>query len=66
MTAKVGDRILVESEHVGQPVREGKIVEIIEGSMGERYRISWEDGHSSIYTPSGGSARIVAKRKAKR
>lgn len=66
MTAKVGDRILVESEHVGQPTRQGKIAEIIEGARGVRYRVSWEDGHSSIYTPSGGSARIVPKQKAKR
>ena len=66
MTVKVGDRIQVESEHVGQPVREGEIVEIIEGALGVRYRVCWEDGHTSIYTPSGGSARIVPRQKAKR
>jgi hypothetical protein len=66
MAAKVGDRIVVESEHVGQPTREGKIVEIIEGALGVRYRVHWEDGHTSIYTPSGGSARIVPKKRAKR
>ena len=66
MTAKVGDRIVVESEHVGQPTREGKIDEIIEGAVGVRYRVDWEDGHTSIYTPSGGSSRIVPKRRAKR
>jgi hypothetical protein len=65
MTAEVGDRIVVESEHVGQPTREGEIVEIIEGALGVRYRVDWEDGHSSIYTPSGGSARIVPKQGAK-
>jgi hypothetical protein len=66
MTAKVGDRIVVESEHVGTPTREGEIVEIIEGEVGVRYRVAWEDGHTSIFTPSGGSARIVPKQKAKR
>ena len=66
MAAKIGDRIVVESEHVGTPTREGEIVEIIEGEVGVRYRVEWEDGHSSIFTPSGGSARIVPKQKAKR
>jgi hypothetical protein len=65
MTVKVGDRIVVESEHVGQPTREGQIVEIIEGATGVRYRVRWEDEHTSIYTPSGGSARIVPKQRAK-
>ncbi|MFB3738266.1 MAG: DUF1918 domain-containing protein [Candidatus Velamenicoccus archaeovorus] len=59
MTAKVGDRIVVESETVGQPTREGEILEVIEGEVGVRYRVRWEDGHETVFTPSGGSARIV-------
>jgi len=61
MAAKAGDRIVVESEHVGQPTREGEIVEIIEGTLGVRYRVKWEDGHGSMFSPSGGSARIIHK-----
>jgi hypothetical protein len=64
MTAKVGDRIVVESEHVGGSTREGEIVEIIEGELGIRYRVRWEDGHESVFTPSGGSARIIPKQNA--
>ena len=60
MMAKVGDRIVVESETVGQPTREGEVLEILEGSTGPRYRVRWEDGHESIFTPSGGSARVIA------
>jgi hypothetical protein len=59
MIAKVGDRILVESESVGQRTREGEILEVIEGEIGLRYRVRWVDGHESVFTPSGGSARIV-------
>ena len=59
MTANVGDRIVVESESVGQPTREGEILEVISGEIGVRYRVRWLDGHDSIFTPSGGSARIV-------
>lgn len=59
MTANVGDRIVVESESVGQPTREGEILEVIAGEVGVRYRVRWMDGHDSIFTPTGGSATIV-------
>jgi len=62
MNGKVGDRMVVESETVGQPTREGKILEVIEGEVGTRYRVHWDDGHETIFTPSGGSARIVPKK----
>jgi hypothetical protein len=68
MTARVGDRIVVESEKVGQAAREGEILEVIETSYGSRYRVRWEDGHESTIRPSAGSARIVPsapKRRAK-
>jgi hypothetical protein len=58
MIAKVGDRIVVESERVGQADREGTILEVIEASYGTRYRVRWDDGHESTIRPSAGSARI--------
>jgi hypothetical protein len=63
MNAKVGDRILVESEQVGTPAREGEILEVIEGEIGIRYRIRWSDGHESVLSPSSGSATIVSERR---
>jgi hypothetical protein len=65
MSAEVGDVIWIESEHVGQPSRRGEIVEVIEGVLGVRYRVRWEDQHESVYTPSGGSARIIPKQDAR-
>ncbi len=62
MNAKIGDRIEVESETVGTPTREGEILEVIQGEVGVRYRIRWRDGHESVFTPSGGTARIVPKK----
>jgi hypothetical protein len=59
MAAKVGDRIVVESETVGAPAREGEVLEVIEGDVGVRYRVRWEDGHETVFTPSGGAARIL-------
>jgi hypothetical protein len=59
MIARVGDRIVIESEKVGQAAREGVILEVIEASYGVRYRVRWDDGHESTIRPSAGSARIV-------
>jgi hypothetical protein len=59
MSGKVGDRIIVESETVGSAPREGEILEVIEGEIGLRYRVRWQDGHESVFTPSGGAARVL-------
>jgi hypothetical protein len=60
MNAKVGDRIVVESERVGQAQREGVILEIFESSTATNYRVRWDDGRETEIRPSAGSARIVA------
>jgi hypothetical protein len=63
VSGKIGDRIIVESETVGTPSREGEILEVIEGEAGVRYRIRWEDGHESVLTPGGGAAQILPASK---
>jgi hypothetical protein len=65
MGAKVGDRIVVESERVGTPSREGAILEVIESAAGPHYRVRWDDGHESGFWPSAGSARIMPAGEAK-
>ena len=57
MHAKTGDRIVVESAHVGQPRREGEVLEVVRGER-EHYRVRWEDGHESIYFPSS-DCRVI-------
>ncbi len=59
MNGKPGQRIVVESESVGTPDREGEILEVIRGEVGIRYRVRWVDGHESVFTPSGGAAKIL-------
>lgn len=63
MTARAHDRIVVESEKVGQPAREGEILEVIEASYGTRYRVAWDDGHESTIRPSAGSATVIPTEK---
>ncbi|NUR78577.1 MAG: DUF1918 domain-containing protein [Thermoleophilia bacterium] len=59
MKADVGDKIVFESEKVGQPARAGIVEEILKEDP-PRLRIRWEDGHTSIVTPSAGAARVEA------
>lgn len=59
--ARVGDRVVVESEHVGHPAREGEILEVIGTSELVHYRVKWDDGHSTSFYPSAGSMRIISK-----
>jgi hypothetical protein len=59
MTANVGDRIVVESQKVGTPAREGEILEVVEKAGGINYRVRWGDGHETDFRPAAGSARII-------
>jgi hypothetical protein len=65
MVAKAGDRIIVESEKVGKPPREGEILAVTESALGVRYDVRWEDGHESTFRPSAGSSRVVSAGKGK-
>lgn len=62
MAAIVGDRIVIESQKVGIPAREGEILEVIEASYGTHYRVRWDSGHESTVRPAAGSARFTRPR----
>ena len=62
MKAKVGDRIVVESEKVGQSTRTGIVEEVLAPDP-PRLRVRWEDGHSSVFAPTAGAAKIEAAKR---
>jgi hypothetical protein len=55
MELKPGDRVEVESESTERPARTGVIEEVLQAAPAPRYRISWDDGHESIYAPAAGA-----------
>ena len=59
MELKAGDRVMVESESTERPPRTGVIEEVVRGASSPRYRISWDDGHKSIYSPAAGALRTA-------
>lgn len=64
MQAKAGDRIIVETERVGQKDRVGEILEVMDSPLGPNYRVRWDDGHESEIRPKAGSARIEPAARA--
>ena len=65
MRAQPGDLIVVESERVAQSGRRGVIEEVLNEEP-PRFRVRWDDGHTTLFVPSAGVARIEArKQKAK-
>jgi hypothetical protein len=59
MELKVGDRVEAESESTERPPRAGVVEEVLEAEPSSRYRIRWDDGHESIYTPSAGALHLA-------
>jgi Domain of unknown function (DUF1918) len=65
MGAQPGDVIVVESERAAQSGRRGVVEEVLREEP-PCFRVRWEDGHTSILTPSAGTARIERRRRARR
>jgi hypothetical protein len=57
MRLKAGDRVEAESESTERPPRTGVIEEVVREEPSPRYRIRWDDGRESIYTPAAGALR---------
>jgi uncharacterized protein DUF1918 len=55
MTFEVGDRVVAESESTERRARSGTVREVLRVDPAPRYRIEWDDGHTTIYTPAAGS-----------
>jgi hypothetical protein len=64
MTCKVGDRVVAESESTERAPRRGEVLEVMRDDPHPRYRIRWDDGHESIYTPAAGALRVEVAARA--
>jgi len=51
MQAKIGDHLVVESNTVGAPRREGEILEVRGEDGAPPYVVRWEDGHEGMSFP---------------
>ena len=55
MTFEVGDRVVAEAESTTRRARLGTIREVLREDPSPRYRIEWDDGHETVYTPAAGA-----------
>lgn len=63
MAIEVGKRVEAESESTNRRPRTGVIEQVLRGDPSPRYRVRWDDGHESIYTPASGALRVQRRRK---
>ena len=61
MIAQPGDTIVIESQKVGKKPRTGEILEVIESSTGQHFRVLWDDGHESTFWPQGCGMRVIPR-----
>lgn len=60
MKARVGDRIMLASNRVSAPVRDGEIVEVRGDDGAPPYTVKWSDGHTGLFFPGGDSITVSA------
>ena len=53
---------MVESERVAQSARRGVIEEVLNEEP-PRFRVCWDDGHTTLFSPSAGEARIEERKQ---
>jgi len=58
MEGKAGDRVALDGKKVGQPKRTGVINRVTKGLSGLRYNVAWDDGTTSIISPSLGNLTV--------
>jgi hypothetical protein len=62
MKAQAGDLIVVESERASQSGRRGVIEEVLTEAPA-RFRVRWDDGHTTLFAPAAGAAWIEARKQ---
>ena len=64
MILKPGDRVIVEAESTERRSLGGVIEEVVREEP-PRYRIRWDDGRESIYSPAAGALHKAESAKTK-
>jgi Domain of unknown function (DUF1918) len=56
---EAGTRVAVEAESTERTARTGVIEEVVRDDPHPRYRIRWDDGRESVYTPAAGALKAL-------
>ena len=66
MTFQAGDRVVAESESTERRARYGTVCEVLHEDPHARYRVEWDDGHTSVYTPAAGALHLSQENATRR
>ena len=55
MAFAVGTSVVAQSQSTTRGPRPGVIEEVLRSDPSPRYRVRWDDGHETIYTPASGT-----------
>ena len=59
MALHIGDKVEEQARSTERPSRTGVIEDVLRSDPSPRYRIRWDDGHQSVYTPAAGCLHKV-------
>ena len=66
MAFEIGTTVVAQAQSTTRGPRLGVIEEVLRGDPSPRYRVRWDDGRETIYTPASGTLQAQPRRtKAK-
>jgi hypothetical protein len=57
LRASPGDRLIIKGHHLGEPDRDGEIIEVLGENGAPPFKVRWEDGHEAELFP-GSDAQV--------
>jgi len=63
MAYAVGTNVVAQSQSTTRGPRPGVIEEVLRGDPSPRYRVRWDDGRETIYTPASGTLQVQPRRR---
>jgi Domain of unknown function (DUF1918) len=56
LRARPGDRLIIHGHHLGEPSRDGEILEVLGEDGAPPFVVRWEDGHVAELYPGSDAA----------
>jgi len=63
MAFEVGTAVVTQAGSTSRGPRLGTIEEVLRGDPSPRYRVRWDDGRESVYTPADGALKAQPRRR---
>ena len=63
MAFEVGTPVVTQAGSTTRGPRLGMIEEVLRGDPSPRYRVRWDDGRESVYTPASGALKAQPGRR---